>query len=400
MYKTFILYLFLLVSSNFTVEACTTFLVSGKYTVDGCPLLYKHRDTGEPNNALVKFNDGKYLYVGLVNATSDFNKEVWGGYNEKGFAIMNSAAYTNNVGDTTKLVDQEGVIMKKALQYCATIHDFENLLDTLSKPLGADANFGVIDAFGGAAYYETGNFKYVKVDANDPLLAPDGFIVRSNHSFSGDIDEGYGFIRYQTAYSVLYEAVATKQFSPKYLLNNMSRNLSHSLTGENMEDNLPVSDENDDFRFFIDYIPRSSSASAILIVGTPDGENPKRTMMWSIIGFPLTTIVVPVWLRQNIELPKVVSMLNNGHSYICDAALGLKNKCFPFERGSGKKYINLSVVENKKGTGFLQKIRLAEEPIFEKIIQLEKSEDIPDVDEINKFYGWIDEYISEFYNRF
>ena len=70
-------------------EACTTAIVSGKYTADGRPLLYKHRDTGSLQNKLMHFTDGKYSYVGIVNSTDNVGKEVWGGYNSAGFAIMN-----------------------------------------------------------------------------------------------------------------------------------------------------------------------------------------------------------------------------------------------------------------------------------------------------------------------
>ncbi len=50
--------------------------------------------------------------------------------------------------------------MKKALQECATLSDFEIFLDQYVTPRGVRANFGVIDGKGGAAYYETGNFKW------------------------------------------------------------------------------------------------------------------------------------------------------------------------------------------------------------------------------------------------
>ena len=175
--------------------ACTTFIISGKHTVDGRPLLFKNRDTDQKQNSLVYFNDGRYKYIGLVDGTAEWNKMVWGGYNEAGFAIMNSAAYNNNTGDTSKLKDQEGVIMKLALQTCATLKDFEKLLGSLPKPMGLDANFGVIDAFGGAAYYETGNFNFTKFDANDPTLAPNGILIRTNHSTRADLTRGYGFVR-------------------------------------------------------------------------------------------------------------------------------------------------------------------------------------------------------------
>jgi len=57
--------------------ACTTFLISGKYTADGKPLLFKNRDSDQMQNALAFFNDGKYKCIGLVNGTADWNKEVW-----------------------------------------------------------------------------------------------------------------------------------------------------------------------------------------------------------------------------------------------------------------------------------------------------------------------------------
>lgn len=393
----FLFALVLQISIVFDSTACTTFLVSGKYTPDGRPLLFKHRDTGESNNALVKFSDGKYKYIGLVNATGDWNNEVWGGYNETGFAIINSAAYNNNIGDDTKFMDQEGVVMKKALQYCSTLEDFENLLDSLPKPLGVDANFGVVDALGGAAYYETGNFKFIKADANDPLQAPNGFLVRTNHSFSGDIDEGFGYIRYQTAYNVLYEAAAANKMEPQYLLNQISRNLTHSLTGENMENHLPVSAETPDFRFFIDYIPRNSSASTVLIVGAKSGGNAAQTMMWTIPGFQLTTLVVPVWLNGNVDIPKLVTLEKTGHAPICDAALQLKKNCFPIERGSGDKYINFSVVVNQQNDGYLQLIQASEDIIFRNAIVLIAAENGPEKKQIQEFYNWIDNYAMEFY---
>ena len=171
--------------------ACTTFLISGKYTAAGRPMLFKNRDTDQMQNSLAYFTDGKYKYIGLVDGTKDWNKAIWGGYNEAGFAIINTAAYNNNLGDTTKFMDQEGVVMKLALQTCQSLSDFEKLLETLPKPMGVDANFGVIDASGGAAYYETGNRDFKKYDANDPAIAPNGLLIRTNPLDAGRSDERF-----------------------------------------------------------------------------------------------------------------------------------------------------------------------------------------------------------------
>ena len=102
-----LLILLILVIGWGSSQACTTAIVSGKYTVDGRPLLFKHRDTGFLQNKLMYFSDGKYDYIATVNSVDKKGNEVWAGFNSAGFAIMNSEAYNLNVGDTTQLKDQE-----------------------------------------------------------------------------------------------------------------------------------------------------------------------------------------------------------------------------------------------------------------------------------------------------
>ena len=381
------------------ISACTTFIISGRYTPDGKPILYKHRDTGNHNNALAIFNDGKYTYAGLLNSDNNWNNELWGGYNSAGFAIMNSVAYNKNIGDTAKFGDQEGRIMKMALQNCATIDEFEKLLTDLPKPLGVDTNFGVIDAFGGAAYFETGHYRFSRIDANDPVAAPYGYLIRTNHSFTGPIDKGHGYIRYSTANEALYMAAAMNRYDPQYLISNISRNLNHSLTGTDLRNELPDDRQTAKFVNFEDFIPRNSSASVICIVGTKAGEDPSGTVMWTLTGFPLSTVAVPVWLTEEKDLPHVVSMKADLHSPLCDAALLLKDKCFPVKRGSGLKYLNLSAVLNRENNGIMQLLEPVENEIFRRANELvaPASGKKPRDRDILGFYKWLDEYISASY---
>ncbi|MDZ7634540.1 MAG: hypothetical protein U5L72_08930 [Bacteroidales bacterium] len=77
--KRLTLIILLFAAAGFAGElwSCTTFLMSGKYTPDGRPILYKHRDTGTLDNALVFFTDGKYQYIGLVDSKESWKQEVW-----------------------------------------------------------------------------------------------------------------------------------------------------------------------------------------------------------------------------------------------------------------------------------------------------------------------------------
>jgi|WetSurMetagenome_2_1015567.scaffolds.fasta_scaffold00134_6 hypothetical protein len=381
-------------------EACTSFIISGKYTADGRPVLYKNRDTDNMNNALAYFNDGRYDYIGLVNSDSTWNKMVWGGYNSAGFAIINTAAYNNNSGDTTRLSDQEGVLMKKALQCCRTLADFEALLDSLPRPLGVDANFGVIDAFGGAAYYETGNFRFVKYDVNDPKVAPMGFLVRTNHSMSGDIEKGLGHVRYNTAEAALTSAVKSHRITPEDLLNCISRNLSHSLTGVDLAKQEPSGDK-PEYRFFIDFIPRRITSAVVMFVGAKNEKDIANAVMWTVLGFPLTSVAVPVWISAGNRLPVSLSMRDDLHAPLCDEALMLKDKCFPLKTDGGQNYINLSAVINKRQTGFMQVLRPGEKRVFEKAGELMKGLEsgTKTKQDIIDFYNWTDVFVDKYFRK-
>lgn len=402
MKRLFVL-LLLLAGAGMTgdIWSCTTFIISGKNTPDGKPILFKNRDTGTLDNAIVFFSDGKYQYIGLVDSKESWKKEVWGGFNSAGFAIMNSAAYNNNTGDTTKFADQEGIVMKLALASCATLADFEKMLTDLPKPLGVDANFGVIDASGGAAYYETGNYGFKKIDANDPALAPYGYLIRTNHSFTGTVDVGGGYIRYAAASEVLNMAAAQKKFEPQYLLNNISRNLNHSLTKVNLRADLPRENRNAEFRNFEDFIPRFITASVIMVVGAAKGEDPSAAMAWMVEGFPLTTVAVPVWVSAGKNLPWVVNMKDDMHAPLCDAAMKLKGQLFPISRGSGSKYINVAALINADNTGIMQRLEPVENEIFKKTAELMASMPAGKArnEKIQAHYDWLDGYIRQSYRE-
>lgn len=376
---------------------CTTAIVSGNFTIDGRPLLFKHRDTGFAQNKLMYFTDGKYDYIATVNSQDIAGNEVWAGYNSSGFAIMNSEAYNLNVGDTTRLRDREGFLMKQALQECGSLEDFEELLDRLPKPLGVRANFGVIDASGGAAYYETGNFGWKKFDANDTGQAPFGYLIRTNFSFSGIPDEGYGYIRYQNAENLLYQAAAESNLDHRFILQEVSRSLTHSLTGTDLKKTRPSSS----FVPFEDFIPRYSSASSTVVQGIKPGEKAQKTVMWTILGFQLGAVAVPVWLNPDHALPRVLVADKSGNAPLCERALKLKEKCFTVTRGSGKRYIHISSVFNEQQTGILQMLRPVEDQILKRgaalYAELETSSER--MSKIRQFYDWIDQTIESNYSQ-
>lgn len=384
-------------------NACTTLVVSGKFTEDGRPLLWKNRDTDVLNNKLMFFADGKYTYIALVNSGDKTGSQIWIGFNSAGFAIMNSASYNLNVDDTTGVKDHDGEVMKLALQNCATVDEFEKFLREMKKPMGVESNFGVIDAQGGAAFFETGNFKFTKLNANDPAIAPYGYILHTNYSFTGKRDLGHGYIRYLTAEELIFEATGVYDLDYKFIIQKLARSLRHSLTNVDLY-KYPLTTQ-DEFNFvaFEDFIPRASSSSSIVIQGVKNDESPALTTMWTVLGFPLCSFTVPVWLTPYGKLPKALTAEYPGNAPLCDFALELKKKCYPVIRGHGDRYLNLTALLNSDKTGILQKLVPFENDILNetkwRLNDWRKSG--INYAEITQYYKWIDEIVfPKFKNLF
>lgn len=379
--------------------ACTTAIISGKHTADGRPMIWKLRDSDYFKNKMIYFDDGKYDYIGVVNSEDLKGEQVWGGANAKGFSIMNSASFNVNIGDTSLIKDLEGYIMKRALQECVTLEDFEQLLNSLPKPMGLAAHFGVIDAKGGAAFYEVNNYTFTKFDANNPVDAPNGYIIRTNFSFTGKKDVGYGFIRFQTAQEIFYQAESMGKLNYQTIIQDFSRCFKHSLLDKDYKADYLKIPEGEHFINSDDFITRFGSASALLIHGVKPDESADLTTVWSIIGFPNTCIAVPMWVKGGKNLPKMMVEDKTGNAPLNEIALELKDQCYPIKRESGYKYLQISKLVNSDKTGFVQKIEIAEKTIFikteENLNKWRKGN--ANEKEIASFYNWLDDFVAKTY---
>ncbi len=377
--------------------ACTSVIVSGRVTKDGRPMIFKHRDSGKVHNMMLVGQGKKYRYLGLVNAEDTLPKDVWGGYNEAGFGIVNTAAYNlnGNGGDT----DGDGILIRKALELCATLEDFESLMDTVKKPRDVNSNFAVLDAKGGCAYYETGNYKYVKFDVNDPAVAPDGYLMRTNFGTTGNHKLDQGVERYQAITAFMAEACKEGHLEHDYLITHISRYLKHGVTQLDMYDMMPETDTDTCYVSFHDYIARYSTASVVLVQGVRPDESPLNTISWTIMGWPLTTIAMPLALLPSGKLPTLVSNDGTGHSRLCEMGLQLKSRVFTLKKGNNTDfYGNLTPLINKKGTGILQQVLRIEEDVMrrgeEAVAALRKAKDPKTME---AYYDWVDGFITEQY---
>jgi len=168
---------------------CTSAVVSPPASADGRALLWKHRDSKNQHNEVVVRDDGKYLYTGVVNVGDEAAREIWMGVNEAGLAVMNTAS--DDLGQPDEPKDGEGRLLKVILQSCAGLADVEALL-VLTDVGGRDVttNIGVIDAHGGAAFFEVGQKHHARYDAD---ATQRGYVLRTNFALTAkDEEEGGG----------------------------------------------------------------------------------------------------------------------------------------------------------------------------------------------------------------
>ena len=340
--------------------ACTSAIIAAKNTANGRPLLWKHRDTGEENNKVERIpaKDGNMEYIGLYNATDTACRDAWMGYNSAGFAIMHTASY--NLKDDTisaSRMDKEGFVMARALQVCKTMNDFKVFLDTLSRPMFVEANFGVIVAQGNGGYCETNNYTNTMFDLAD---SPTGVLTRTNYSYSGREDEGYGYIREQNLKETLAPYLKEQKITPAVFTEEISRRFYHSLMCKDFTncDEEWVVDQ--------DFIPRRSSTATTVIEGIKPGENPELTTMWIGLGYPPCSEIRYVWLGENGVPEDLRGLGKDGHSALCDTVVARKHEVFSIKRGSGKSYVNISKMYNAEGTGYSQLMKAKNEAIYKE----------------------------------
>lgn len=344
---------------GFRASACTSAIISAGATADGRPLLWKNRDTSATDNKVetIVFTDGRLSYTALFNASDRDCREAWMGMNINGFAIMNTASYNLKADKVpAKDMDSEGEVMSLALSTCVTVDDFARLLDKLPRPMGVEANFGVIDALGNGAYFETDNYSYRRFDLKD---APEGYMVRTNYSHSGREGEGYGFTREKDALHLLGPVAVAHAVTPEFLTETLSRSFYNDSLGRDMsQESGLVVDEG--------FIPRFKTTASIVVEGchplTDESEiTPEKIsreyIMWTALGYPPCATVTPVWMTPDGVDDSLRGIQSGGTSAASDRAKALRDKVFVKKGGEKPVYIDMGQLFRADGSGICQRLK-------------------------------------------
>lgn len=386
------------------LPACTSAVISGKITPDGRPLLWKNRDTDFPQNSVKHFFGERYSFVAIVNSIEDNPTDVWIGTNSAGFSIMNTQSYNLvEVKPGEERGEANGRVMRRALEICATVGDFYHFLDTLAKPSLIEANFGVIDAKGGAAMFEVDYYKYMMFDANNPRIAPHGYIARTNFSFSGKVNEGAGYVRFMQVDKLLLPTSVTRQITPQWIFTELSRSFANPLMGIDLKTGKFNRPQTTGWFVDQDFIPRSSTASSVVVQGVKPGENPELTTMWTILGYPPTGVAMPVWVKgADKGLPELLARDDAKKvSPLGNWSVILANDVFSYTQGMGSnRYMNWEKLYNTDKNGYMQLLVPVEKDVFrraEPVLKGWRKQGSIDIKSMQSLYGELDNFISTKY---
>ncbi len=299
---------------------CTSAVASGAVTADGRPLLWKNRDTSRRDNEIVHFaaTDGAFAFVAVCNAGQ--TSAVWGGLNDHGFAVINTLTPDlRSLGTRSAKGLANGSLMKRALETCATVDEFEQLLERTNETgRRTIATFSVIDAQGGAATFETGPGAFVRFDADSQAAAnalTRGLSIRSNFTYTAHdlspenvnaqslraLDNVGSKGRHDRAAALCLPLALDSVLSVETLLSDVIRDQA-------LDESPPPALLNTS-----NTLSRRTSVSAMVFHGAKPGEDPLTATMWVVLGEPALSCAIPVWVAQGqtsglVDGPKTSSI--------------------------------------------------------------------------------------------
>ena len=307
--------------------ACTTAIVSAEASANGRPMIWKQRDAGNIHNCLRHVKGQVYDFTAVFPVRNKSGKSAYGGINSAGFAIANNLSY-NLPEDDPEEDARNGLFMYLALGQCESLVDFEKMLENRPDSIKVSANFAVIDAFGGAAYFEAGEKGWKRFD-----VPKGGILYRTNFSLSGKENEGGGYARYE-AISKLMKKAPRGGYKAEFFL-DVSRYFYDGINGKDALKGRRG------YLYDRDFIPRTSSASSLVIEGVSSSDRADSGMMWFVAGYPPCCYAVAAWVASGEKLPACIS----GDAPANALAVELMHMVHPFKWKGSENFLEIRALK-------------------------------------------------------
>jgi len=162
-----------------------------------------------------------------------------------------------------------------------------------------------------------------------------------------------------------------KKVSYHYLFQKVSRDFGHPLLEHpTLKELEKVSISEAVWVYSRDCINRPHSAAVIIINGKKPGDKGSIATFWVLLGEPVTSIAVPVWVEAK-ESP--LPLYEGETAPICREAFRIKKIVRPYSERDKKNYMEVTRLVNKEKKGFLPLLLQTEKEIFEETAQFLKT---------------------------
>jgi len=171
------------------------------------------------------------------------------------------------------------------------------------------------------------------------------------------VDAGAGYLRFDRE-SALLAGARPSSITPAWVLQLAARDLGHALLSHPGREEWKTLPADKPLWIHTNYtINRASTASVIVVHGVKPGEDPRRATMWVILGEPVTSVAVPLWVAAGTPPP---GLWEGDEAALAKEGLRVKDLLRPLKARERKEYADLTRLDNAAGTGWLPKVLAAE----------------------------------------
>ncbi len=288
-------------------EACDVAVISQKVSNTGRPIIWKNRDDSNSYFQGIRSYPARNADIGAHTCIEEvvyiINKPICGGgANESGFAVLNASVYSDTNVEETLNVDVS--LMKKALENCALVTCFEDLIEHWNDAPNATAvissNFVAMDAKEGVILLEA---------HSDIGTRPDVFRVdaretgTANHTNFNRFVANPGIERKERATALLAELDSEDRLTPDQVMKRVAKDVCGDVTPLDPA-RVPTNK----------CISRAQTTAAVVIEGVAPGMDPRLTTMWVNLGEPSVGVFVPTFPAARSVPAKMASTNMLGYS--------------------------------------------------------------------------------------
>lgn len=386
------------IAAGFNVDAyaCTAVVVSGRHNASGRALMIKVRDSDKVTD-MKKFKGPKYDFFGQtanLDKTVEEIKGVVSGSNTAGLCLASLTPGKGFPYDSAKNKVSGGKLNFRALGSCADLAEFEQMVEDMLKSRIIVAHIAALDAQGHAAMYEIIGDRYVKYDADDPKVSPEGFRVMTNFTFAGDSALGHGQIRYESTVEVMKSLPRTADgkfdLDPVSLMDAVTRTFCH--TGHKVHSLADL--EGKEYFRGSDFVTRNRTNTIVSFESALEGEPASRVAMWVNIASPITTPAVPLIVNSGF-LPEYLTGAPKTPATLVAASTAIRDK-YVYDSGKEKPFEWFNVANT---AAMIEKTRLVEAFITglsKPAIAAWRAGEISD----GEFYSLLQKQAPEFFDKF